>query len=63
MTWSREEAIEQRKCAVRFLLDTQQDQFTRSLEWIPQQRTNVPLGIWTLLYEEELVVKYACGHG
>ena len=61
MTWSREEAMEQRKCAVRFLLDTEQNQFTRSLDWIPQQCTNVPLGIWTLLYEEELVDWYTPG--
>lgn len=61
MTWSLQEALDQRKRAVRCLLDGGGNQFTRSLEWYPLARTDVPLGIWTLLYQERLVHWYTPG--
>jgi len=61
MTWSREEALKQRKCAFRFLLDNSGNQFTRSPEWYPQALTNVLPGVWTLLYEEGFVHWYTPG--
>lgn len=61
LTWSREEALEQRRCAIRLLLDNSGNQFTRSLEWYAHARTNVPLAVWTLLEEENFIEWYTLG--
>jgi hypothetical protein len=61
MTWSNEQALAHRKAALRLLLDRSESQFIRSIEWHPQSATNIPLGTWTLLYEEGLIKWYAPG--
>jgi hypothetical protein len=59
MTWSREEALEQRKKALRLLLEDGGYDFTRALEW--RDGPTVPDGVWSLLLSEGLVDCYALG--
>jgi len=56
-----EDALTQRKAALRFLLEGPEGQFARSRDWRPRSESNVELGVWTLLYEEELIKWYVPG--
>lgn len=55
MTWSAEDAFEQRKNALRFLLDNSTGEFTRSLDWCEQSDSGIPDGVWSLLLEEKFI--------
>ena len=55
MTWSPEEALNQRKNALRLLLDESGGKFTRSLVWYPQLDSGIPDAVWSQLYQEGLV--------
>jgi hypothetical protein len=55
MTWSREEAVEQRKKALRLLLDYRDGNFTLCLDWFKQDGSDIAKGVWSLLYEDGLV--------
>ena len=59
MTWSREEALEQRKTALRLLLEDGGSDFTRALDW--RDGPTVPDGVWSLLLSENLVDCYGLG--
>ncbi len=52
MTWSAQDALEQRKGALRFLMDFGTADLTRSLEWREQSASNIPDGVWSLLLQE-----------
>ncbi len=58
MTWSREEAMEQRKKALRSLLEKDSG-FVSSLDW--RDGSAAPDGVWSLLLSEQLVDCYAFG--
>jgi len=59
MTWSRAEALEQRKKALRLLLEDGSSDFTRALEW--RDGPTVPDGVWSLLLSEHFVDCFALG--
>jgi hypothetical protein len=61
MTWSPADALDQRKNAVRLLLDESGGSFTRSLAWYRQSDSDIPNGIWSLLLEERLVQGHVVG--
>ena len=60
MTWSPHEALRQRQSAFRFLLN-KEDQFTRYIDWQSKVDTNVPMGVWTRLCKEELIIMNVVG--
>lgn len=61
MTWSPAEALNQRKNALRLLLDESGGKFTRSLTWYPQLDSDVPGPVWSLLHQAGLVDGYVIG--
>jgi hypothetical protein len=61
MTWSPAEALNQRKNALRLLLDESGRKFTRSLAWYPQVDSGIPDPVWSLLYQDGLIEGYFIG--
>jgi hypothetical protein len=61
MTWSIDEEMLQKKAAFRFLLDRSEGHFTRFRHWCPQSETDVPIGVWTQLYDDNQIEWYAPG--
>jgi hypothetical protein len=59
MTWSPEDALNQRKTALRLLLDESGGEFTRSLAWYRQ--SDIPNGVWSLLLQDRLVQGHVVG--
>jgi hypothetical protein len=55
MTWSPQDALDQRKNALRLLLDESGGEYTRSLAWYCQSDSDIPSPTWDLLLEERLV--------
>ena len=61
MTWSAADFLDQKKNAFRFLLDCNNGQFARSLDWQPQSPSGVPEGVWSLLRDQDFVDCYDVG--
>ena len=55
MTWSEDDALEQKKEAFRLLLDERSAEFTRSLGWYRQRDSSIPDAIWSPLFEMGIV--------
>jgi hypothetical protein len=55
MTLSPADGLNQRKNALRLLLDGSDEKFTRSLAWYSQLDSNIPDPVWSLLYQDGLV--------
>ena len=47
--------MEQRRAALRLLLDDKKTDFPRSLEWYTQSDSNIPDGVWSLLHNDGFV--------
>jgi hypothetical protein len=60
MTLSPEDAVAQRKKALRLLLDGG-GEFTRSLNRYPQSDSGIPSGIWSLLEKDRFIQGYVAG--
>jgi hypothetical protein len=61
MSWSPARDVEQKKKALFLLLDASDGQFTRSLEWYPQLESDIPLAVWSQLYDDGMVDWYTPG--
>lgn len=61
MSWSADRDRAEKKNALRLLLDVSDGQFTRSDEWYPQSKSNIPIAVWSQLYNDGHINWYAPG--